>query len=123
MTAAQSTSLAAWLTAQLDADEAAARAAAEHRDLSIASPDGGYDWAWQEGGVGVLAVDPARVLAQVEALRAVVELHTGHHICRDGAAGDRWDDERRDLVDDPCDELRALASIWRGAPGWQEAWE
>lgn len=121
MTATTRTDIAAFLTAQLDADEAAARAADPLVTRQRRS-------VWVCGKYGHVAVDPARVLAQVAALRAVVELHAN--------AGERtvWDVEPYAVdacaacgadefpVPYPCATLRALASIWKDAPEFDAGW-
>lgn len=75
--------------------------------------------------------DPAAVLAVVEAHRRLLAIHadggrsqgytaTGYgyidHCCETcgafGEYGHPW----------PCDTVRALASAYRHAPGWEEAW-
>jgi hypothetical protein len=62
--------------------------------------------------------DPARVLAQVEAMRRIVALHSG----RAPACGWTQGGTGRHDEEPPCATLRALASIWAGHPDWNPEW-
>ena len=79
--------------------------------------------------------DPARVLAECSAKRAIIELH--HPFNHHGEHGDyafctacQWDhgsdEPRTDMgiaeYGHPCQTLRALATIYADHPGFQEAW-
>jgi hypothetical protein len=75
--------------------------------------------------------DPARVLAEVAAKRAIVDLH--HRVdddypngwpenpscagCHAGYDEEPWTEHIND-----CPELRILAGIYAGRPGWREEW-
>lgn len=67
--------------------------------------------------------DPARVLAQCEALRAAVALHGDGHDCpalgyiAEGEIDGRWH-----LEGEPCPTLRALAAIWSSHPDFDPSW-
>lgn len=79
-----------------------------------------------DGGIGLPARhiarhDPARVLAQCAAMRKVVDLHDrAHHQCvaddEDGPST-LWRTSAN-----PCDTLRALASIWSDHPDYRQEW-
>lgn len=106
------TDVAAFVLARLQEDEAAARAA----DVP---PNGVGDFrsrCYENLGGWPVAMadhverhDPARVLAQVAALRQVVEMHGGSAYCE--MCGDGQ-------YSSPCPTLRALASMWADAPGY-----
>jgi hypothetical protein len=120
MTAAPPTSeLAAFLTRMLDADEAAAREA-----LTVGKPwtvDGRsvmaqrQDYQWEVAHVDytpqathIARHDPARVLAQVAALRAVVARY--EYLAEHGDFGDgHW-------------VLRHLAAIWASDDTYDPRW-
>lgn len=106
-----------WLLAQLDADEAAARAALAPSEMhpygdesltpytSEQVPDAVRGYLGGPWGDHFARHDPARVLAEVAAKRAIVEaVASGFYDSDLGVA------------------LRALASVYEGAPGWQEEW-
>lgn len=132
--------LVAFLRAQLDEDDRAARAA-------VADNAGGPDWINHRGyhpeyqpglgtpsGIRVLSGtsgaldhvarhDPARVLREVEAKRRIVEAFTaaaewsGHPSCPD---------EQRDLYRRAAgahlDSCRHLAAVWAEHPGYRPEW-
>lgn len=140
-----------WLESCLDAEERIALAAQE-KALSpwrnsnglvkhSGPPESGHgrdDGLWDDEGTSGMKVDhqlcmlgevadhvalhdPAAVLAVVEAHRWLLELHRPLHeqdwhgnavLGECIADGDPW----------PCDTVRALASAYRHAPGWEEAW-
>jgi hypothetical protein len=104
------TDLAAFLSARLDEDEAVAREVSRR-------------WPW----------DPARVLADVEAKRAIVALHASAEVygyrggvedaCTEcgsltatSTAGDS------DYAPWPCDTLRLLAQPYRDHADWRAEW-
>jgi hypothetical protein len=82
--------------------------------------------------------DPARVLAEVAAKRAILELHDGEHDCRElmtgvyphdwpsaapwGSAGEAWRHASSEHFEGPCPTLRLLAQPYAGRPGWREEW-
>lgn len=103
------TSLASWLTAQLDADEAAAREWQAAMDDDETSPHSQGVPAWVVMASGVVV--PARVLAQVAAMRRIVEWHATGHECTHYL-----------LTDEPCPTLRALASVWADHPDYSDEW-
>lgn len=111
MTATDTTTLTQWLNAQLDAEQADAERGRRHNAPGTYAND----------NYGCLLVDPARVLAQVAAHRAIVELHTAP------TSGGQYDPACH--VDgyglpspDDCDTLRALATIYADQPGFREEW-
>jgi hypothetical protein len=103
------TSLAAWLLAQIEADEAWARAAAAE-GFVFTAPSGGK----------VAIVPVGHVLATCAAHRRIVELHVAD-------IDPNWDpacseDDYGLRTPDECQELRALASIYADRAGWREEW-
>jgi hypothetical protein len=103
--------LIAWLRAALDEDERVARAC-PHKD-----------WPQIGNGAGAVHIarwDPARVLAEVEAKRRILDIH--HHIeCqhdRYGPGGDCAECGN----EYPCETTRLLAQPYAGRPGWREEW-
>lgn len=135
------TDLAAWLTAQLDADERIARAATAGPwsvdDVSCAEaiygPDGwttvvaGGRWGGEasvfestEDAIHIAEHDPARVLREVEAKRGLLAEHTPRdgrcRVCAAHANG-QWTRFRA-----PCTTLRLLALPYADRPGYQEGW-
>lgn len=76
--------------------------------------------------------DPARVLREVQAKRRIMARHIAardsttnlnygpseSHMC----AGCGFTEDGRYFPIDECPELRDIAMIYEGAPGWQEAW-
>lgn len=118
--------LVEFLTAQLDADEAAARKRIEDRAIR--------DWPWVQY---FPPFDPARVLADVEAKRAIVALHQpdrqlenwywSERKCREcGNLWHKWIPDRRPTDIGPeqgCQTLRFLAQPYRDHPDWREEWD
>jgi hypothetical protein len=130
--------LTEFLLARIAEDEAAARAVPELRDLS---PYGGQEsishalntFASEDGyprqkyppeiPAHYSRHDPARVLAECGAYRAIVELHVRHDwlpVGRDECAECGCADDRS--VDWPCPTLRALASVYADHPDYQPEW-
>ena len=142
--------LAAFLAARLDEDEAAAKAVEDRSEpwtgrwqprernaletyngwvLAVSVPIGG-DFA--PGVVEHIARhDPARVLREVEAGRAILAAHlpgefdryglteilcrtcvTGHEAYMDDDGADPW----------PCATVRRLAAVWSDHPDYREEW-
>jgi hypothetical protein len=71
--------------------------------------------------------DPARVLAEVEAKRAILELHKEvphkydtHPASYCASCGDQGCCGHD--VDYPCETIKALAQPYAGRPGWREEW-
>jgi hypothetical protein len=143
-----------WLTTQIDTDETVARTAAAANGSqwsavdgndTVAAESGGYvatgPWA---GGIGPSAEfiarwDPARVLAECVAKRAITALHTRNDRLGEIAYADRTTKPattkyRRAAVciecgnfDDapvewPCDTLRLPAAPYASNPGYQPEW-
>lgn len=144
--------LVQWLTAQLDADERIARAAADYDDGAthdVEGPPGTWlcldeaQWfgpSYRGGviaprigqanahalGAHIVAHDPARVLREVEAKRQQLALHSPSEF---GTwVGD--DDDQAPACRTcgnltarfPCKTLRLLASVYADRPGYQEGW-
>ncbi len=133
--------LAQWLTAQLDADEALAN---EARDDALAFET--YPRYYKLGSsAGELArrFDPARVLATVAAHRRIVEMHRPFRYADDPPAYGYTAEEAQEIdaedvwrtdscctcgtrgeydVDWPCPTLCALAAIYADRDGYREEW-
>jgi len=127
-------SLTAFLAARLDEDEAAARAAsapspwkaAEHEaDSWIVTDATSEPLIYDEGTPDLLEAahiarhDPARVLREVAAKRAILAEHqeaaSGGYceLCYYGYGGGSW----------PCPTVRALASVYSDHPDYREEWK
>jgi len=135
-----------FLTARLDEDEAAAR-----NVLALDYSEGRWRWqshrpkpyrsalvnerdqilvaamnddVWPSAAVAdhITRHDPARVLATVAAHRAIVRDHGGRHVCEDGMAGERWDDDANDVVEAPCDVMRIIGTIYADHPDYRDEW-
>jgi len=94
------TTLTDWLLACITDDEAVARA-------NMAG--GPFGTSYRRGVDGSLLVPPARVLAECEAKRRIVERHRS---CDDVSFGDQ----------STCPDLCDLALPYADRPGYQEAW-
>ena len=110
----------AWLRAQLDDDERVARAAERYwhgvRIESATASEEDHARRW----------DPARVLAEIEAKRRILDLHPPREIgrwqvcamCRpvgeypEDATSEPW----------PCRTIRLLAQPYADRPGFPEEW-
>lgn len=131
--------LVAFVRARLDDDEAAALAAAQGpgRDWDAASQGQGRERdgvLWDEDRANVIAWfdghlpgaahaarhDPRRVLREVKALRAIVDLHEllGDPADYDYGAAPCLCEEIW-----PCATVKALAGIWRDHPDYDPAWK
>lgn len=77
-------------------------------------------WERDERAAHIALHDPARVLAQCAALRAVVALHGAYEM----GGGDKYCDSCGDVpqVDHPCPTLIALAQPFRDRDGFDERW-
>lgn len=67
--------------------------------------------------------DPAYVLADIQAKRRILERHGGRHLCEDGMAGERWDDDAEDFVGWPCDDARDLAAPFAAHEAYNPRWK
>lgn len=123
--------LASWLRAQLDADEAVARAVEDNS----APWDGQWkadgpdclrtynDWVLFYGHTHPLAPglvnhvvrhDPARVLRETDAKRRILHVHVDQRECERCA----WFND--ELY--PCETLRLIASVYADRAGYDESW-
>lgn len=127
--------LARWLGAQLDEDERIARGADpgpwkseslgrhDQAAINLAAPtsliqfDGSRAAA---NGMHVSRHDPARVLREIDAKRAVLALHT--QSLRDGGCQVCDVPGGRRLRPDACTTVRLLASVYADRPGYREEW-
>lgn len=64
--------------------------------------------------------DPARVLAEVQAKRRIIDLHEGDHECSTYDHNGEIDNCTWVIGD--CSTLRLLASVYAGRPGWRSEW-
>lgn len=126
MTATASSTISAFILARVDADETAARAAISATADATWSTltyrvvaSGEFEVADASVPVAshIATHDPARVLAQCAAFRAIVEEHGANRYRVDPC--DAHDASFQTI---PCPTLRALASIWRDHDEFQEAW-
>lgn len=130
--------LVTFLRARLDEDEQVARAATPgpwragepYPDAgSVGAPSGNVCNETSDGFVELVDArhiarhDPARVLAEVEAKRKIMQAHAPQHfgaghvvctVCEAPFIGER--------DDWPCDTLRFLALPYRGHEDYQDAW-
>lgn len=144
-----------FLAARLDEDEAAARASVGEAVFSantgewvVAEPSDAFGsftlvFAVAKNGartqvadltaahnkdervVHIARHDPARVLRQVQAHRALLEDHSDRHVCEDTMAGPTWNwdaDGKCEIVADPCRVLRAILEIWSDHPDYDAKW-
>jgi hypothetical protein len=118
--------LATWLLAQLDAEQAVAEAATRalsEWDCWAAVGSDAIEIRRYEVGAHIAAQDPATTLARIAAVRTVVELHR-EVVLSDKPYGDVLNEsycaECRDHA--PCPTLRALAQPYAGRPGFKEEW-
>jgi len=125
------TDLVAFLRARLDEDEATARAASPGLGWArgfIQGADEDIDIAADEAHI--VRHHPARVLREVEAKRAILELHKGepsiHAVppgsgplyCMSDGVDDGWYN-----VEWPCATVRAVAAVYRDHPDYDEVWK
>ena len=129
--AAAITALTATLTSGLDEDEAAAKAAAgevwEYRD----------SWVWAESfevadvfgipdtdetGIHIARHDPARVLREVTAKRAIVTRYAAVRRAFGDREGGLWPDVTRREKSHAYATLCDLAGIWSDHPDYQDEW-
>jgi hypothetical protein len=114
--------LVAFLTARLDEDEAAAKAAdgppgsAEQLTVFVGSPDD----VWAKAAIEHIRLhDPKRVLREVDAKRKILTEHgdTVGSVCARCVDSDRDGDYYAEEPG-PCLTLRALAAVWSGHPDY-----
>jgi Family of unknown function (DUF6221) len=135
--------LVEFLRARLDAEEAHARAAVEEDDLTLRAFDSETEWGWEIASSHHLAEfyvgpqglaehiarhDPARVLAEVDAKRRIIDDHK---------QGPRWNDKPDPVIcyrcgdppgydygymDSPCPTLRLLALPYADRPDYRDEW-
>ena len=133
------TDLVTFLRARLNEDEQTARLAAnDARGMGIAYDepvhwrnsdgnlylDGGYGSGIAVGGYGcqigdevvnhIARHDPARVLTDIAARRAIIDLHVDRAEC---TRCEWFDDELY-----PCDTLKLLATVYASHPDYRKEW-
>ena len=101
--------LVEWLTAQLDADEALARAVEPSRNWV-----GAYSEASPPHGPFIAANNPSHVLRTIAAHRAILDRHDHRGKWCLGAAPQP--------ITGACPDVRALASIYEDRPGFDPSW-
>lgn len=109
-----STDPTAWLLGQVDEDERIAQAA-PRRDWTVylAGDSDTGELTEQRVLDHVARHDPARVLAEVAAKRAILDLHD---------QGDKADECAICFAVWPCGTLRALATVYADRDGYDERW-
>ena len=123
--------LIAFLNARLDEDEAAAKGAAgdvwEYRDtwvwcgpFEVADIFGGADM--EEIGGHIARHDPARVLREVTAKRAIVTRYAAVRRAFGDREGGLWPDVSRREKSHAYATLCDLAGIWSDHPDYQDEW-
>lgn len=127
--------LSDFLLARIAEDEAAARRVAEQmreavsggnwKDLPETDAAANLGPRVEEDyhGFPVVVVSPARVLAECEAKRRIVELHTGWHLCPDGREADATVGSDTDESWRLCPTLRLLALPYSAHPDFKEEWK
>lgn len=124
------TTLPEFLLARIAEDEAVAIETRDSHDPLIWTPDDyGDSGAWGMGGpvdgpsgYGSIVITPARVLAECEAKRRIVEIHSADHECSapgDGYAGVFAADG---TMPSACVTMRALALPYADHEQFQEEW-
>jgi len=123
--------LTEFLLARIAEDEALARAAYDHDSWSVVEDGNGDPWVVQTDVTGqewrvamvprvpaehIAQWDPARVLAECEAKRQIVALHSAE-------PGQHPDFCGHDLRELPCPTLRALALPYIDSTDYQPEWK
>lgn len=122
--------LTEFLLARITEDESKARHAAHLYGRPPGIPGGAtyHELAYPRGHLPVVAYahasrwEPARVLAECEARRKIIELHalSGDSCSTCGDGHDGYGDLYQRY---PCETLRALALPYANRPGWREDWK
>lgn len=112
-----------FLLARIAEDEAAARDAILERHRVLGTVRGSVPEmtlrSWPDAGAPAVLVGPERVLAECEAKRRIVELHSGNaEWCGWTQGGDGVHGE----WEDACDTLLALARPYAQHPDFDPAW-
>ena len=108
--------LAGLIAARLDDDEAIAHVVRAHEHLHTYN-DTDLQPVSLSPGYQTVGITSGRVLAQVEAMRRIVDLHTGEHGCPDeNGRPSHYGPTRRGPGAGPCPTLRALAGAWSSHP-------
>lgn len=116
-----------FLTARLNEDESVARyllgGKTEPAEVHDTSPHSGVVygmWIYDDDhSHDTLAVDPARVLAEVEAKRRIIDLEhrdSGVGTCSTCYAGPDWPSGW------PCDTIKSVAAVYANHPDYQQEW-
>ena len=133
MTPDEAAEMMAWLREQLDAEERAARVIAGPGDRWQADYVDPYGYMDQSVREHILRHNPTRVLAEVAAKRAILDLHspTSDRMGLDETTWTYGDidpacstcgasDYARPW---PCETIKALTRSFAGQPGWREGWQ
>jgi hypothetical protein len=124
--------LASWLLEQIAADEQVARAAISEGKpyfavkgwASFDADLGDYvmfDWPPGSGEAPDVSL-PARVLAECEAKRRIIELHDRPHECSTYDHNGDIDNCTWVLQSEDCSTVRLLALPYADRPGYDESW-
>lgn len=74
-------------------------------------------WERNERGAHIARFDPARILAECDAKRRIIELHSGPHNCENVHTGQvGWNVN-------PCTTLELLALPYADHPDYQQEWK
>lgn len=133
-------SLVEFLRARLDEDQEAARRCApgpwalvgEPRETRVVSCPTGVAVAlgWLRDAEHIASHDPARVLADVAAKRAILDLHKPERVWTGSKYEDGkcttcllWESQGYSRYEDfPCPTLRALVAMYADHPDYDPAW-
>lgn len=118
-TATTAPELATWLLAQIDEDEQAAEMARRWRGRDTWRND--IDGSPED--THIARHGPARVLAECETKRRVVELHSIDHPCLRNGTETYMFRTPASEIPDPCDTLRLLALPYADRDGYREEWK
>jgi hypothetical protein len=129
----------AWLRHQIDEDERVARAANTEEIHWLA--EYGASTTSDDSEAHIKRHDPARVLAEVAAKKAILELHVPRELNFVRIPPGTGKDEAKRIfnetpkrvicsvcmeglrpVDHPCRTVRLLAQPFAGRPSWREEW-
>lgn len=121
--------LTEFLLARIAEDEAVARATLDYFDpLDWGDHTEDFDaWRMQgpvdgPSGYGSLIVDPHRVLAQCQAMRAAIEAAWDDHVRIDGEWGMCQGQEELEAANDYPDVVAALGTIYADHPDYDPTW-
>lgn len=123
------TAIADFLLARIAEDEAVVRATLDEHDLLDWTPEVGWPPAFGlagpvdgPSGYIVAIIDPARVLAECEAKRRIVELHYSWSMDAERYPEPPFGPILATQAHTATTILRSLAAIWADHPDYQQEW-